>query len=244
MENLNFGWVAIGLSVILNLLPIASFINFLEKKTPFEDIPGSKIYTNYISNLIWYFYGSLIFNKVIKGACILGGIFSLTLIIIYLFFEFKKYLIDSILNFIILIVGTMALFEWFSNIILEKNIVGKVCLATNILSIITQMPDIYNGIKEKNYLLIKVNYAIISFPTHLCWIIFGLIISDCYVLISNLICIICSIIQIILYISYKKDNLTINDDENVSTIGIDEEFKKEREESSLKEKPVEIINLK
>ena len=244
MENFNFGFPAIGLSVILNLLPINSFVNFFGKKSSYENIPASKIFTNYINCLIWYFYGSLIFNKEIKGASIFGGIFSLTLIIIYLFVEIQKYLIDSILNSIILIIGTMAIFEWFSYIILDKSIVGRSCLISSIISILIQIPNIYIGIKEKNYSLIKINYAIIAFPTHFCWIIFGLIISDCYVLIANLICIIYCIMQIILYICYKKEYPTINDNESVATIGIDDEYKKEKEQSSLKEIPVEIINLK
>ena len=244
MESFNFGWAAIGLSVIFNLLPITSFVNFFSKKTSYESIPASKIFTNYINCLIWYFYGSLIFNKEIKGASILGGIFSLTLIIIFLFVEIQNNLIDSILNCIILIIGTMAIFEWFSYIILDKNIVGRACLISSIVSILIQIPGVYNGIKEKNYSLIEINYAIIAFPTHFCWIIFGLIISDCYVLIANLICIIFSIIQITLYICYKKEYPPINEDESVATIGIDDDSKKEKEKSSLKEIPVEIINLK
>ena len=244
MESFNFGWAAIGLSVILNLLPINSFINFFGKKTSYENIPASKIFTNYINCLIWYFYGSLIFNKEIKGASVLGAIFSLALIIIYLFVEIQKNLIDSILNCIIVIIGTMTIFEWFSYIILDKSVVGRACLISSIISILIQIPDVYNGIKEKNYLLIKVNYAIIAFPTYFCWIIFGLIISDCYVLIANVICLISSIIQITLYICYKNEYPTINDDESVATIGIDDESKKEKDQSSLKEIPVEIINLK
>ncbi len=248
MENFNFGWAAIALSVLLNILPIVSFVNYFGKKTSFEGIPALKIFSNYLYCLIWYFYGSLIFNKQIQCASILGGIFSLTLIIFYLFVELKIYLVDSILNCIIVIIGTMAVFEWFSYIILEREIVGRTCLIVSIISILTQLSDIYNGIKEKNYLLIKVNYSIISFPTYFCWIVFGLIISDRYVIISNLIGIIFSILQIGVYMRYKKEYPTINDEENVSTIGIDDEPKKEKDKekelSSLKEKPVEIINIK
>ena len=241
MENFNFGWASLGLAVILNLIPIVSFINFLGKKTTFENLPSSKIFTNYANCLIWYFYGSMIFNNIIRISSMIGAIISLIFIIIYLFYEIKRYLLDSILNCIIVIIGTMASYEWFSHIILEIDIVGKVCLITNVVSFLAQVPDIYNGIKEKNYLLIRINYSIISFPTYFCWIIFALIIRDSYVLISNIIGIIFSIIHILLYICYKREYPAMDDEETVS-IGVYDELKKES--NSPKERPVEIINIK
>lgn len=236
MENFDFGWAASGLTIILNILPIVSFINFCSKKSNFDNIPASKIFTNYANCLIWFFYGTIIFNSSIRISNMIGAIISLILIIIYLIYEFKRYLFDCILNCIIMIIGTLASFEWFSHIILDNNIVGKICLTICFISILTQVPDVYNGIKDKNYLLIRVNYSIIAFPTCFCWIVVGFIINDNYVLIANLIGIISSIIQILLYTYYKKESSIITGDVIASTIGIDEETKKE------KERPVEIIS--
>ena len=241
MENFDFGWASLGLSVILHLLPIVSFINFFGKKITFESLPSSKIFTNYANCLIWYFYGSMLFNNIIRFSNMIGAIISLIYIMIYLFLEIKIYLLDTILNCIIVIIGTMVSYEWFSHIILEKYIVGRTCLLINVVSFMSQLPDIYYGIKEKNYLLFRINYSIISFPTYFCWIIFALIIRDLYVLIANIIGIIFSIIHILLYVCYKTDYPPLFDEENTS-IGIFDEFKKES--NSPKERTVEIINLK
>ena len=239
MENFNFGWAASGLTIILYILPIVSFLNYFGKKTKFDNIPAARLFTNYANCLIWYFYGSIIFKSEIIYTFMIGGIISLFLIIIYLYCELKKYLLDSILNSILIIIGTLCSYEWFGNIIIEQNIVGKICLLVCISIIIIKMPNLYNGINEKNYLLIPVNYSIISFPAHFCWIVYALIIGDFYHLISNIIGITESIIEIILYIYYKKEYPIINDDEAASAIKIDEDPKKYS--NSVKARPVKIV---
>ena len=242
MENFNFGWAALGLTLISNLLPAVSLINYCFKKTNFENIPSSKIFINYLNCLIWYFYGSYLFKKEIKISFQISGIISFILIIIYLLIEFKKDNLDFFLNCIILIIGTMSLYEWFGYIIIDKDKIGTVCLITTILSILTLTPDIYTGIKEKNNLYIHINYSIISFPTYFCWVVFGLIISDKFVLIANLIGIVSDLIIIILYIYYKKEYQKISDEEPIQNNSNQEESKKKI--SSAEEHIVEIINLK
>ena len=103
MEKFNFGWIALGLTVVINLFPIVSFYNFYEKKINFDNISASKIFTNYLNCLIWFFYGSLLFINEVKIANLISVIISFILIIIYLIYEFKRYYFDCILNCIIVI---------------------------------------------------------------------------------------------------------------------------------------------
>ena len=240
MENFNFGWAAFGLTIILNLLPIVSFINFFEKKTNFEIIPSFKIVTNYANCLIWYFYGSIIYINEIKISNMISGFISLIFIIIYFLIEIKKYFLATIINCLIVILGTFYVFKFFGDIALEKDVVGKVCLIATLISNLTQAPEIYNSIKTKNYLSIRINYNIISFPTYFCWIVFGFIIKDKYILIANFIGIICSFILILLYSYYKKDYPIFKVRDTASTIQIYDDSKKDI--IWAKERPVEIIN--
>ena len=240
MENFNFGWIALGLTVVINLFPIVSFYYFYEKKINFDNISASKIFSNYSNCLIWFFYGSLLFISEIKIANLISTIISFILIIIYLINEFKRYYLDFILNCIIVIIGTMTAYRWLGYIIIEKDIIGKICLTSTIISILSQVPDIYTIIKEKNNLSIYINYSIISILTYFCWIIFGIIISDCYLLIANSIRITCSFLFIILHIYNKKEIPTFNDDESVDSMNVNEESKKE----IAKEGIIEIIHLK
>ena len=240
MEKFNFGLIALGLTIISNLFQISSFYYFYENKINFDNIPASKIFSNYSNCLIWFFYGSLLFINEIKFANLVSAIISLILIIIYLFYEFKKYYLDCILNSIIVIIGSMTVYRWLGYIILEKDIVGKICLTTSIISILSQMPDIYKNIKEKNNLSIYITYSIISFLTYFCWIIFGIKIGDYYLLIANSIRILFSFFVIILYIYNNKEIPILNDDESVASMNINEESKKD----ITKEGTIEIIHLK
>ena len=196
MENFNFGWAASGLTIILNILPIVSFINFHLKKTSFEKIPSTRIFTNYATCFCWFFYGSMLFNNLIRFTYMIGMVISLLFIVLYISIEFTKYLLDSILNSIIVILGSISFNDYFGHIILDDKIVGRICLFVSVASSLSKVPNIYSGFVQKNHLLIPVNYSVISFPAYFCWIIYGLIIDNIYILISNIIGITISIIQI------------------------------------------------
>ena len=136
----------------------------------------------------------------------------------------------------------MSSYEWFGYIIIDDDKIGMVCLITTIISILTQAPDVYTSIKEKNNISIRINYSIISFPTYFCWIVFGFIIREKFVYISNIIGIASDFIIIILYLYYKKEYQVICDEEPIPNKNNEEESKKET--ISSHEQSVEIINLK
>ena len=117
-----------------------------------------------------------------RFAYLTGGIISLILMLIYFYLELSRYLLDAILNFILLIIGTLVSYQWLSKIIIEEKIVGMICVLTNISSIIVQFPYIYNGIVKKNYMLIPITYDSVSFPGYFSWVIYGIIIGDYYIL--------------------------------------------------------------
>ena len=123
-----------------------------------------------------------------RFAYLTGGIISLILMLIYFYLELSRYLLDSILNFILLIIGTLVSYQWLSKIIIEEKIVGMICVLTNISSIIVQFPYIYNGVVKKNYLLIPITYDGVSFPGYFSWVIYGIIIGDYYILVAVRFC--------------------------------------------------------
>ena len=230
MDISNFYFVPSSLTIILNLLPIISFINFFFNKASFEAIPISRMIANYINSISFFFlqfhhfqYRSSFykFNKCNN------------------FLEFSRYLIDAILNFIILVTGTSCCYQWLSKIIIEEITVGRIYIITNMTSLLIQMQYIYNGISKKNYLLIPITFDSISFPSYFSWIIYGLLIKDFYISITNIICCIVNLIQIFLYFYYRKENLTNINEE--TTIELGEESKKDfTSVENMKERPVKI----
>lgn len=247
-----FGWVGICLSSCFYCSLVIPFFNVFRCKKSFELTPINFINIIYIDCLSWYIYGDKILCNQIKLCHCIGGITSLSLIIIYLCFEIKKYLIDTILNCIILILGTLVVQKGLSFVIEDINIVGKICVGIKIITFITPIIMICKVNKEKNYILIS-SYNIISYLVAcIGWAVFGKIINNFNIMCSYSVGIAFGFIQFLVYMNFKKKYPRYSGPS--STIGIEsgssEEPKKdesttinidEESQERAKEKPVKII---
>ena len=250
-----FGWVATGLTMCFYISPVIPFINVFKGKLSYEDTPVIIISTSYVNCFCWYIYGDMILSDQIKMCNMIGAISSLILICIYLLFELKKYAVDAILNALIIITGTLALYRGLTVIINDDSIIGKICNGTSIIVFLSPIQLIYRVIKEKNYILIPIYTAYVSFIASSCWVTYGVFIHDFYVVLPNLFGIILAIIQILVYFNYKRKYPSIGDKVINPTIDIEtetgnEEGKKDESTSikvdedshnNVKEKTVKII---
>jgi uncharacterized protein with PQ loop repeat len=249
-----FGWAGTGITVLSFLFPVFPYINVLKGKLDFESTPAVLVTTCYVNYFCWYIYGDMIFSDQIKYCYMIGGIVNLILMIIYLAYEVKRYLVDSILNTLILITGTWALYRALTIIIDDDRIVGKICIGTSFIVFLSPIQIIYKVIKEKNYILIPIYNCYLIFLYSICWVVYGIFITDFYVVFPNAIAIVLALVEIIIYLNYKRKYPGIGEREFSSTIGIEttanEEANKKEDSSSIKmeevddkvkEKPVKII---
>ena len=247
------GWAAAGLSVLYYLAPVSPFFRVLKGKLNFEDTPGVFVTTCYVNCFVWYIYGDMIFSDQVKYAnCVAAGI-SLFLMIIYLAYELKRYLVDSILNALILITGTWAVYRALTIIIDDDRIVGKICIGTAIVVFLSPIQIVYRVIKEKNYILIPIYSAWVYLLACIAWVVYGVMITDFYVVCPHVAGIILSLVQIVVYLNIKRRYPAIGEREFSSTIGIEstgnEDAKKEEapikidedSQPQAKEKPVKIV---
>ena len=248
------GWVAAGLTVLYYLAPINPFFRVLKGKLNFEDTPGIFVTTCYVNCFIWYLYGDMIFSDQIKYSnCVAAGI-SLLLMIVYLAYELKKYLVDTILNALILITGTWAAYRALTIIVDDDRTVGKICICTCVIVYLTPIQILYKVIKEKNYIIIPFYPACIYLLASIAWITYGVMITDFYVVCPFVMGVIISLVQIIVYLNFKRKYPAIGEREFSSTIGIEttgnEDSKKEEtpikideeNQPETKEKPVKIVS--
>ena len=249
-----FGWVATSLTMCFYISPVIPFINVFKGKLNYEDTPVIIISTSYVNCFCWYIYGDMIFSDQIKLCNLIGAFSSLILICIYLAFEIRKYTIDAILNSLIIATGTYVVYQGLTIIINNESIIGKICNCTAIIVFLSPIQLIYRVINEKNYNLIPIYTAYVSFVASSCWVSYGVFLKDIYVILPNLVGIILAIIQIYVYTSYKRKNPAIGERDFTSTIdivntGLDEGKKEERTnikideetQNNSKEKPVKII---
>jgi solute carrier family 50 protein (sugar transporter) len=235
-----FGWAATYLTALFYVSLVTPFIKIFKGQMKYQDAPIFVIYVSYINCILWIIYGSMIFSSQIRICNIIGASSTFILIFIYLSYEIKKYILDSILSAIIVVYGTFVLYNYLTIIITDKaNIIGNFCIFAKFCVFISPIQLIYRVIKEKNYILIPIYASFVSFSSGICWVIYGFYIKNIYVILPNMVGIILGITQFYVFFYYKKNysNLYIS---NNNTIHIDNSFaepdNKEDVEIIIKEK--------
>ena len=249
------GWAAGCFTVLYYLAPVLPFINVLKGKISFEDTPGVFVTTCYVNCFIWYIYGDMIFSDQVKYANMAAACVSLCLMVMYLIYELRKYLVDSILNALILITGTWAVYRALTIIIDDDRIIGKICIGTTLVVYLSPMQVLYKVIKEKNYMFIPIRSAWVYLLACIGWIAYGIFITDFYLICPHVAGVILSLIQIVIFYNYKRKFPAIGEKDFSSTIGIEKtgnedtkneetsiKIDEEESQSKAKEKPVKIVS--
>ena len=247
------GWLAMAVTTCSFLFPVFPYLNVLRGRMNYEDTPSFFVISSYINYFCMYVYGDLVFSDQVKYCYLVGSIINCVLMVIYLVYEIRRYLVDTILNALILITGTWALYRCLTIIIDDDRIVGKICVLTFFVVFITPVQILYRVLKERNYNLIPIYNCWLSLCFSSLWIVYAIFISDFYILFPNIINIILSLAQIAVYINLSRKYPAIGQREFSSTIGIEttsnEEIKNvesqikiDEDTENKKEKPVKIIN--
>ena len=255
----SFGWAGAVFAILSFISPIFPYLNVIRGRLNFEDTPAILVTTSYVNYCCWYIYGDMIFSDQIKYGYLVGAGINLILMIVYLAYELRKYLVDTILNTLILITGTWALYRALTIIIDDDRICGRICIGTSCLVFISPIQIIYKVIKEKNYILIPYINCFLVLLSSICWVIYGIFITEFYVVFPNAIAIILTLIEIVIYFIFKRKYPTIGERDFSSTIGIEttsseetskkeetpnklDEENEDKEEDKEEEKPVKIVN--
>ena len=249
------GWIGCVMNLYFYLIPVMPFINVLKGKINFEDTPGIYVTVCYVNCVCWYTYGELTFSDQMRLSYIVGSVINLVLIIIYLFYEIKKYVFDTILNILIISTGTYSVYVGLTVILDDDQIAAKFCNVSSLAYFYFPAETIYKVIKQKNYNIIYVKRNWINVFTSFCWIVYGVLILENLLVYPHVINIILSLIQIYIYKNYKKKYPNIGEKDGTNnTIGIentgndenkiDETTKikgDEENEPHIKERPVKIV---
>ena len=248
------GWAGAALTICNFLFPVFTYMNVIKGRLSYDNTPSFFVITSYINYFCMYVYGDMVFSDQVKYAYLVGSIINCILMTIYLIYEIRKFLIDTILNALLIITGTWALYRCLTIMIDDDRTVGKICILTFIVVYITPIQILYKVLKEKNYNLIPIYNCWVSFFSSIFWVIYSMYLSDFYILIPNIINILLNLSQIVVYINLSRKYPAIGKKEFSSTIGIEttsnEEERKddvqikseETTEVEIKEKPVKIIN--
>ena len=250
-----FGWLAFFININFYLSSITPFLNVIKGKLHYEETPGIYVTTCYINCLIWYIYAKMKNNNLIKISYMISGIICLIFISIYLIFEAKKYLCDSILNTFFIVTGTWAFYRALILIVGKIKLVGYITILATFILFISPMMKLDKMIKEKNFKLTQTFSAWKYLVYSISWLIYAIFLKDIYLIITNSLGIIFALFYIFIKIYYKnKYNLIIiernsNGEINIASGG---NYENKKEEIPIKldydfppqneDKPVTIVN--
>ena len=250
-----FGWLAFFININFYLSSITPFLNVIKGKLHYEETPGIYVTTCYINCLIWYIYAKMKNNNLIKISYMISGIICLIFISIYLIFEAKKYLCDSILNTFFIVTGTWAFYRALILIVGKIKLVGYITILTTFILFISPVMKLDKMIKEKNFKLTQTFSAWKYLVYSISWLIYAIFLKDIYLIITNSLGIIFALFYVFIKIYYKnKYNLIIiernsNGEINIASGG---NYENKKEEIPIKldydfppqneDKPVTIVN--
>lgn len=248
------GWIGAAMNLYFFIIPTKPFINLLKGKINFEDTPIFYITICYINSVCWYTYGELTFSDQMRLSYIIGSAIFLILILIYLYYEIRKYIFDTILNIGILGTGTYSLYVGLTLIFDDDQVAAKFCNVSSFIYFFFPMKVIYKVIVYKAYNLISVKFNIIHIITSFLWTVYGVLILENLLAYPHLINIILSLIQLYLYYIYKKKFPSIEENPVNNSIGLENNGNEENNneatkikgddegQEAIKEKPVKIID--
>ena len=249
------GWIGAAMSLYFFITPIMPFIKLIKGKINYEETPGAYVTICYINSVCWYTYGELTFSDQMRISYIIGSVIFLILLMIYSYYEIKKYIFDTILNICILGTGTYSLYVGLTVILDDDQIAAKFCNVSSLLYFFFPVQIIYKVIVYKNYNLISVKFNTMHIITSFCWAVYGVMILENLLAYPHLVNIILCLIQLYLYYIYKKkypsieekpvSNNSIGLENNGNEEGNLEETKikgDEEKQAIIKERPVKIVD--
>ena len=243
----SIGWIAATFNICFYLTPTLNFVKVLKGKVNFEESPGVYVTTCYVNSFIWFIYGDMIFSDQVKISNMISALINLIFMLIYLAFELRKYFIDAILNTLILITGSWAVYRALTIVIDDDRVVGDICIGTTFIIFLSPIQILYKVFKEKNYNIIPVFAAIIYLSGCLSWFIYAIFIKDFYLAFPHVLGVILSGVEIAVYVNCKRRYPGIGENGASGTIDIvsggNDDIKKEETPIKIDEgKPVEIVN--
>ena len=188
-------------SFCLSLSPLVPFTQVLKGKEKIDIIPEGTILFLMLTRLVWASVWIITQRKMALLNCTLGVTISNFFITLYFYIYYKRSYLKAFFSFISLLfieAGLLyCLVLWGDYLTLSY--IAMIC---KIIMSITPGQKIIRVIKEQNYKLIPISSAITNFLSSLSWFFYGICIKLYGQIISNLIGVIFSFLNSIIWLYF------------------------------------------
>ena len=206
------------ITILLNAVPLFSFINVTKGKESYTNIPFLMLIVNVSNNIIWGCYWIRQKEYISFLSSLFSFIFSTTYILWYNLFVTQKNIKKYIKYIICQILSEALTIYFFLGEKISLKTVGLILIFIQILQYIAPAQNVIKAYKEKNNKLIPIVSTICGSLCSGGWTLFGLIIGDINCIIPNGLGLISTIMTAFVWI-YIKNNKKEEKDKGEEELG-------------------------
>jgi len=212
-----FGWVGTALATYFYIAPVVPYLKLIKGQITYKEVPGILLICSLLNCLLWADYGLLTDQFSVYFANGLGAPICLIFITIFLiYFAEKKILLSCV--YVLFLIACIVELYFLCYYVIDSEVTGIIANVFNVLMYAAPGEKIHRICKTGNYELIPIWSTIGGTACSTSWMLYGFYQGDIYLIIPNLLGVIASIIQIVVYLIYrakskKKSALNAGTDE-------------------------------
>ena len=198
-----FGWVGTALALYFYIAPIVPFVKVIKGQMTWKQSPGVLLLCSFLNCILWSDYGLITNQFSIYLANGLGGTITLIYITIFLIHVAdRKVLLSLFYNFFLICCIVEIYFVFYY--LVPSKVTGVIANVFNVLMYAAPGEKIYQICKGASYQLIPIWSTIGGTACSTSWMCYGIYQKDYYVVIPNALGVLASIVQIIIFVIYRR----------------------------------------
>ena len=198
-----FGWVGNALALYFYIAPIVPFVKVIKGQMTWKQSPGVLLLCSFLNCILWSDYGLITNQFLLYLANGLGGTITLIYITIFLIHVAdRKVLLSLFYNFFLICCIVEIYFVFYY--LVPSKVTGIIANVFNVLMYAAPGEKIYQICKGASYQLIPIWSTIGGTACSTSWMCYGIYQKDIYVVIPNALGVLASIVQIVIFVIYRR----------------------------------------
>ena len=198
-----FGWVGNALALYFYIAPIVPFVKVIKGQMTWKQSPGVLLLCSFLNCILWSDYGLITNQFLLYLANGLGGTITLIYITIFLIHVAdRKVLLSLFYNFFLICCIVEIYFVFYY--LVPFKVTGIIANIFNVLMYAAPGEKIYQICKGASYQLIPIWSTIGGTACSTSWMCYGIYQKDYYVVIPNALGVLASIVQIVIFVIYRR----------------------------------------
>ena len=198
-----FGWVGTALALYFYIAPIVPFVKVIKGEMTWKQSPGVLLLCSFLNCILWSDYGLITNQFLLYLANGLGGTITLIYITIFLIHVAdRKVLLSLFYNFFLICCIVEIYFVFYY--LVPFKVTGIIANVFNVLMYAAPGEKIYQICKGARYQLISIWSTIGGTACSTSWMCYGIYQKDIYVVIPNALGVLASIVQIVIFVIYRR----------------------------------------